>query len=151
MVLPRAQCLAQFGLISLSTTWTRESRAATVTFQRTTGVLAVEDELYVSHPRVQGETEDESLPFHPGEAEIQRALGGVGAPLKQHWGANLQPADTFMGVSPGSLCTPFLKVRSTLFLACWQVLDGLCPGKLIAHSQKKAFNYINKILCSLRH
>lgn len=52
---------------------------------------------------------------------------------------------------PGSLCTPFLKVRSTLFLACWQVLDGLCPGKLIAHSQKKAFNYINKILCSLRH
>lgn len=57
---------------------------------------------------------------------------------------------------PSSLCTPFLKVRSrctclTLFLACWQVLDGLCPGKPIAHSQQKAFNYINKMPCSLSH
>lgn len=156
MVVPRTQYLAQSGLIPLSTTWTRESRAVTVTFQRTRGFLAVEDELYVSHPEVQGKTEDGSLHCYSGEAEVQRALGGLGL-LSSSTGEQTYSQQTLSWVfHPGSLCTPFLKVRSrctclTLFLACWQILDGLCPGKPIAHSQQKTFNYITKIPCSLTH
>lgn len=116
VVFHRAQCWAQSGLIPLSTTWTRESRAAAVAFQRTTGFLAVEDELYVSHPSVQGEAEGGSLSFYPGEAEVQRALGGVGAPLKQHWETNLQPADTYMAISPWQLAHPFPESQKQMYL-----------------------------------
>lgn len=114
MVLPRTQCLAQSGLIPLSKTWTRESGAVTVTFQRATGFLTVEDELYVTHPGVQGETG--SLHCYPGEAEVQRALGGVGAPFKQHWGANPQPADAFTGISPWQLVHPIPESQKQMYL-----------------------------------